>query len=180
MRPISYSLLLGLAAALTAAAGPAAPDFRDEFGQPVEFAAFLGRPVVATMAYAACRRACPATVSTLKQLQKVTVAQGEIIEFVVVGFDPALDDPQAWRDYRASHRIEGVHWHFLTGTPDSTRRFGRRFGFRYWRLDEHVMHEQRVVVLNDRGRFVGSDEKLSLDHLLGMLHGAGKTKERGS
>ncbi len=91
---------------------------------------------------------------------------------MVVGFDPANDDPQAWRDYRANHGIEGAHWHFLTGTPASTRDFGRRFGFRYWQVDEHVMHEQRVIVLDGQGNFVGSDDQVSLPHLLELLHTA--------
>src|SRR5258705_175558 len=156
---------------------PSPPDFRDEWGRPVELDDFRGHPVVVAMAYTTCRRACPATVAALQRLARTIADQGETVAFVIVGFDPEKDDPQAWRDYRANHGIEGDHWHFLAGTEPSTRRFGRQFGFSYWRIDEHVMHEQRVVVLDGRGSFVGSDDRLSQTHLLELVQkaeGAGR------
>jgi protein SCO1/2 len=169
----ALAFVFGIAAAMAASATPSPADFRDEWGRPVDLDALRGHPVVATMAYTTCRRACPVTISTLRQLQQTLEARGETVEFVVIGFDPANDDPQAWRDYRAHHGIEGEHWHFLTGTPASTRNFGQRFGFRYWQVDEHVMHEQRVIVLDGHGALVGSDDRLSLPHLLELLQAAG-------
>src|SRR5258705_1087299 len=128
-------LALGLVGVVIGAAP--APEFRDEWGRPIQLADLRGHPVVATMAYTTCRRACPATVAALQRLERMVAAQGETVEFVIVGYDPQNDDPQAWRDYRANHGIHGDHWHFLAGTEASTRHFSRRFGFPFWRADEH-------------------------------------------
>lgn len=174
-RPLTHATLvllsaLGLGGVVIGAA--TAPEFRDEEGRPVQLTDFRGHPVVATMAYTTCRRACPVTVAALQRLARSVAAKGETVEFVIVGFDPEKDDPQAWHDYRENHGIEGEHWHFLAGTEESTRRFGRQFGFSYWRVDEHVMHEQRVVVLDGQGSFVGSDDRLSEAHLLELVQKA--------
>ena len=169
---LAFVLLTALGFVGVASGADAGAEFRDEWGRAIELDDFRGHPVVATMAYANCRRACPATVAALKQLERMVAAEGRTVEFVIVGYDPQKDDPRAWRDYRANHGIEGDHWQFLTGTEASTRQFSRRFGFPFWRVDEHVMHKQRLVVLDEKGHFVGSDDQLSLTHLLALLQKA--------
>jgi|SRR5882672_9839215 len=172
-RPFAAVVLLSaLGFAGVASSADAAPDFRDEWGRAIQLDDFRGRLIVATMAYTNCRRACPATVATLKQLERMVAASGRTVEFVIVGYDPQNDDPRAWRDYRANHGITGDHWQFLTGTAASTLRFSHRFGFPFWRVDEHVMHMQRLVVLDQKGNFVGSDDQLSLTHVLALLQKA--------
>jgi protein SCO1/2 len=169
---MAFVLLSALGFVGVASGTDADPEFRDEWGRAIQFDEFRGHPVVATMAYATCRRACPATVATLKQLERMVAAEGRTVEFVIVGYDPQNDDPRAWRDYRANHGIKGEHWQFLTGTEASTLRFSRRFGFPFWRVDEHVMHKQRLVVLDEKGHLVGSDDQLSLAHLRALLQKA--------
>jgi protein SCO1 len=125
--------------------------WRDDRGREIRLAELAGRSVVVTMAYASCRRICPGTIAHLKRLQSEMDADGKPAEFVIVGYDPSVDDPQAWREYRESRGLTRENWHFLTGTPASTRQLARSLGFRFWKYDRHVMHDYRIVVLDERG-----------------------------
>lgn len=125
--------------------------WRDDQGRDTTLAEFRGRRVYFTMAYASCRRVCPATIAHLKQLQREIEARGQSAEFVVVGYDPAVDDPQAWHQYRRSRGLLRDNWHFLTGTISSTEQLAHRLGFRFWKYDRHVMHDNRIVVVDEYG-----------------------------
>jgi cytochrome oxidase Cu insertion factor (SCO1/SenC/PrrC family) len=125
--------------------------WRDDRGREIRLAGLAGRSVVVTMAYASCRRVCPGTIAHLQRLQSEMDADGKPAEFVIVGYDPSVDDPQAWRRYRESRGLTRENWHFLTGTPASTEQLARRLGFRFWKYDRHVLHDYRIVVLDEHG-----------------------------
>ena len=126
-------------------------EWHDDRGNATRLGEFQGRRVVFTMAYASCRRICPATIAHLKRLQSELDARGESAEFVIVGYDAAIDDPQTWHEYRESRGLTRDNWHFLIGTPESTAQFARRLGFGFWKYDRHVMHDYRIVVIGAGG-----------------------------
>jgi cytochrome oxidase Cu insertion factor (SCO1/SenC/PrrC family) len=125
--------------------------WRDDQGKDTSLAEFRGRPVYFTMAYATCRRVCPMTMERLQQFQKEIDAKGEHAEFVIVGYDPTLDDPPAWRQYRRSRELLRDNWHFLSGSVAGTEQLAHQLGFQFWKYDRHVMHDYRIVVLDERG-----------------------------
>jgi cytochrome oxidase Cu insertion factor (SCO1/SenC/PrrC family) len=125
--------------------------WRDDQGRDTSIADFRGRWVVLTMAYTSCRLICPTTMARLQQLQRDLDSRGQFAEFVVIGYVPASDDPQAWRQYRRSRGLLRSNWHFLTGTPANTATLAGLLGFQYWKYDEHVMHEPRFVIVDERG-----------------------------
>jgi cytochrome oxidase Cu insertion factor (SCO1/SenC/PrrC family) len=92
------------------------------------------------------------TMAHLQQLQSEIDAGGQSAEFVVIGYDPAVDDPQAWQQYRRSRGLSRDNWHFLTGTRTSTEQLAHRLGFSFWKYDRHVMHEYRIVVVDEHGK----------------------------
>jgi len=153
------SLLIGLP--LLCAGGPsrAAPasafdltlPFVDEHGASRTLAEWRGRTVVMAMAYGACRSVCSSTLRTLEELQAAADRRGVAIEVVVASIDPAEDTPQAWADYRKSHRLTHVRWTFLCGSAQATRALARFLGVRFWTYDEHVMHDFKVVRLDAGG-----------------------------
>ncbi len=126
-------------------------NWRDDLGRDTTLADFRGRRVYLTMAYATCRSICPMTMAHLKKLQAELDARGEAAEFVVVGYDPTLDDPPAWRQYRSSRGLLRENWHFLTGTVATTGELARSLGFGFWKYDRHVMHGYRIVMLDEHG-----------------------------
>lgn len=150
------ALLLATAGTLAAAGlGPRLVDlpqqWTDDRGVLVALDKLHGRRVVLTMAYANCHKICPATIRHLQRLERALSARGDSAEFVVIGYDPANESPADWRRYRERTGLSGAHWHFLSGSRDDTARVARQLGFSFWKYDDHVMHDARVVVFNDEG-----------------------------
>lgn len=123
----------------------------DDQGRETRLDEFHGRRVFFAMAYASCRRVCPMTIARLKQLQHEVDASGQSAEFVIVGYDPTVDDPETWHQYRRSRGLLRDNWHFLTGTVTSTAQLTRQLGFPFWKYDRHVMHSYRIVVVDEHG-----------------------------
>lgn len=150
-----FCLAWGLAATSAAAGLPR--DWRDDLGRPLDLQSLQGAPLVLTMAYATCHRVCPATLHRLEALQRELDARGARATFVVLGYDPAHDDPATWHHYRREHGLTRANWVFLTA-PDAAqvRRTADALGFEYWQYDEHVMHDERVVAFAPGGRLLAS------------------------
>ncbi|MBS0374927.1 MAG: SCO family protein [Proteobacteria bacterium] len=162
LRRLACAALAAVVLATTGAAAAALPGvagladlpqrWRDDDGRELVLAALAGERVILTMAYATCHRVCPLTIDALARMQRRLDERGEHAQIVVVGYDPANDDPAAWRQYRRSRHLDRPNWHFLTGDEASTNALAHALGFDYWRYDEHVMHELRALVFDPRGR----------------------------
>lgn len=145
----------GAAASVPAALIESLPrEWRDDLGARFDLYALRGEPLVITMAYATCHRICPMTLRQLSDLQQQLDARGVTAQFVIVGYDPAADDPAAWHQYRTRRGLNRANWHFLVGSPESVGQFARVLGFQFWKYDEHIMHENRIVYLDERGRVI--------------------------
>jgi protein SCO1/2 len=167
----SLTLLAALAAVANAAAQPdLAPvrlgdlpaSWRDDLGRPFDLRSMQGRAVVLTMAYATCHRVCPVTIHGLEQLQQDLDQRGLRAEFVVVGYDPEADDPAAWHQYRRTRHLTRDNWHFLVGTPADVQHIARQLGFEFWKMDEHVIHDSRVVRFDEHGALIATDAAAGL------------------
>lgn len=128
--------------------------WRDDLGQTFDLHSLQGRTVVLTMAYATCHRVCPVTIRDLQQLQQDFDRRGLEAEFIVVGYDPDADDPAAWHQYRRSRHLTRDNWHFLVGTRADVQRIARQLGFEFWKMDEHVIHDSRIVRFDERGALI--------------------------
>jgi protein SCO1 len=123
----------------------------DDTGKSVALADWQGRPVILTMAYSSCRRTCSTTMLRLQEIQRVLDVRGKNAEFIVVSYDAEGDGPRAWMQYRQTRNLNRDNWHFLTGNKADTRRFAHLLGFDYWFMESHVVHEFKIVVLDDKG-----------------------------
>ena len=158
----SFSLIALLVWLFAGAALQAAPQqpgvleslprvWRDDAGAWFDLHALCNQPVVLTMAYASCHRICPMTMQRLQRLQESFDARAVAAEFVIVGYDPETDDTAAWHRYRRNRHLMRANWHFLVGSPQQVGRFARVLGFDFWKADDHVMHDSRIVYLDPRG-----------------------------
>jgi len=125
--------------------------WRDDNALDFPFSTLHGHRVVLTMAYASCHRICPMTIDELKHMQNVADARHEVLDFVIVSYDPKNDNPAVWHRYRQSRRLNRSNWHFLCGSREVTEQLARELGFPFWTFDEHVMHESRVVLFDSQG-----------------------------
>jgi cytochrome oxidase Cu insertion factor (SCO1/SenC/PrrC family) len=136
--------------------------WRDDLGRAFDLHAMQGRAVVLTMAYATCHRVCPVTIRDLQQLQQDFDRRGLRAEFIVVGYDPDADDPAAWHQYRRTRHLTRENWHFLVGTPADVQRIARQLGFEFWKMDEHVIHDSRIVRFDEHGTLIATDAAAGL------------------
>lgn len=163
------ALLALLAAVATVAAAAGRPDpppvrlgdlpatWRDDLGRAFDMRSVQGQAVVLTMAYATCHRVCPATIHDLQQLQEDLDRRGLRAAFIVVGYDPDTDDPAAWHQYRRTRHLTRDNWHFLVGTRADVERIARQLGFEFWKMDEHVIHDSRIVRFDEHGTLIATD-----------------------
>ena len=148
------------AAPLGLAALPAA--WVDDHGQPFSLRTLQGHAVVLTMAYATCHRVCPLTMKRLQQLQHDYDRYGASAVFVVIGYDPENDDAIAWRQYREQRHLMRTNWHFLIGTPATVEQTAHLLGFGFWKMDQHVIHDSRILLFDEQGALVRVDEASEL------------------
>lgn len=165
-------LLLTLPGAWPAVAGVSATRLAqlpgawlDDSGQRFDLHSLEGHAVVLTMAYATCHRVCPMTVKRLQQVQREYDRRGTRAEFVVIGYDPDSDDPAAWRQYRESRHLTRSNWHFLIGAREAVEQTARQLGFEFWRYDQHVVHDSRILYFDERGTLVATGETTELESI---------------
>jgi cytochrome oxidase Cu insertion factor (SCO1/SenC/PrrC family) len=134
------------------------PAWRDDQGQPFDLRTLQGHAVVLTMAYATCHRVCPITMRRLQQMQRDFDRRGTSAEFLVIGYDPDSDDAAAWHQYRETRHLTRSNWHFLIGTRAAVEQTARQLGFEFWKYEEHVMHDTRVLYFDEHGTLVETRE----------------------
>ena len=172
-RHAGRALLALLAAVATLAAAAGHPDlppvrlsdlpasWHDDLGRAFDLRSVQGQ-VVLTMAYATCHRVCPVTIRSLQQLQQDFDRRGLRAEFIVVGYDPDTDDAAAWHQYRRTRHLTRDNWHFLVGTRADVERIARQLGFEFWKMDDHVIHDLRIVRFDEHGTLVATDTAAGL------------------
>ena len=128
----------------------------DDRAQAFALASLNGHDTVLTMAYGACRRICSTSLRVMQQAQALADQRHAELNFVVVSLDPKEDRPGDWAAFRAEHGLQRANWTFLTGDDASTRALAARLGVRYWRYDNHTMHDYKIVRLDARGHVTHS------------------------
>jgi protein SCO1 len=125
--------------------------FTDDQARTVQLSEWRGKPMILTMEYSNCRFMCTTTFSKLKAIQTAADQQKLQIDFMIVSLDPKNDTPQAWQQYRISREVDRSNWHMLTGSEATTREFAALVGIKYWTMDEHILHDFKIVRLNAKG-----------------------------
>ncbi len=149
---------------------PADAAFRDEAGNVVHLADYLGkRPVVLTLVYYECPMLCTLTLNGLTSALKVVdLLPGSDYEVVAVSINPAERPALAAAKKallldRLGRPEASGSWHLLTGDEAEIRRLAAAVGFRYV-YDEQTKqfaHAAGAIVLTPDGTiskyFYGSD-----------------------
>lgn len=128
--------------------------FTDDRGRQVTLQEWLGRPAILTMEYANCRFLCSITLQRLKDVQAAADKANRPFDFIVISIDPKNDTPEAWTRYRRLRELDRANWRFLTASVKATPGLARQLGVRYWLYDEHIMHDFRLLRLNEAGEIV--------------------------
>jgi protein SCO1 len=135
----------------------------DEQGEPVRLSRWRGEPLVLTLAFTSCRETCPRTIHMLRDLHARFRREGREAAFVVVTLDPRNDTPERLRRFKQTEGLPAA-WHFLVGSPSSTRALGDLLGIHVVDLESHLMHDAGVVLFDADGRATRSFTGWNLDH----------------
>ena len=125
--------------------------FLDDSGATVHLSDWRGKPMILTMEHSTCRFSCAISISKLKAIQAVADQKKIDIDFMIISIDPRNDTPETWRQFRKSRDEERSNWHLLTGDEATTNRVASILGIKYWYMDEHVLHDFKILRLNAKG-----------------------------
>ena len=130
-----------------------ASSWAEDNGETVQLSKWQGQPLIIAMAYTECTRVCNATLHKLEEAQALADQQKIAVQFIIVSFDPSIDNPASWSYYRKQHHLlERSNWHFLTGTTSATKKLANALGIQFWLDEDHVMHDLRILFINPDGR----------------------------
>jgi protein SCO1/2 len=128
--------------------------FIDDRGRQTVLQQWKGRPAIVTMEYANCRFICSITLQRLKDVQAAADRARRQFDFIILSIDPKNDTPEAWTRYRKTRELDRANWYFLTASVQDTPELARQLGVRYWLYDEHIMHDFRLLRLDEAGEIV--------------------------
>jgi cytochrome oxidase Cu insertion factor (SCO1/SenC/PrrC family) len=125
--------------------------FVNDRGETVHMSDWRGKPLILTMEHSTCRFSCSISISKLKTIQALADQKNIKIDFMIISIDPRNDTPETWRQFRKSRDEERSNWHLLTGNEATTNQVANMLGIKYWYMDEHVLHDFKILRLNANG-----------------------------
>lgn len=138
-----------------AAVGRELPDmtFTGSNGNTVRLSEFRGRPLLISMVFTSCHHVCPATTRHLDNaVRKARATFGQdSFNVVTLGFDTAVDTPEAMRHFARQQGVSDPNWAFLSGPADSVRALTESTGFIYFPSPRGFDHLNQVTVVDADG-----------------------------
>lgn len=127
---------------------------RDAKGGTVRMSELLGRPVVLSLVYTSCVQACPIVTQTLLRAAEKGVQALGIDSFTVVtiGFDAAVDSPEALSEFARKQGAELSNWRFLAADAETAARITEETGFTFYRSSRGFDHITQTTLLDKEGK----------------------------
>jgi protein SCO1/2 len=152
-----------LLAALAAGASPlavirTAPAFelRTQDDRPLRLSDLRGKVLLVSFIFTTCNGSCPATTARMaaaaREMERAGLFKGDRARLLSITLDPKRDTPAALRRYRQLYDIEGDHWSFLTGPPETVDRVNRAWGM--WvrpAANAQLDHPSRIFLVDKKG-----------------------------
>jgi protein SCO1/2 len=152
-QPFDYDVAL---ATSQAALGSQVGDysFVDTDGKILTLGQLRGKPLVLSMVYTSCYQICPMTTRHLSKIvAKARDALGdESFTVAVVGFDSAVDTPDAMRYFAAKQGISDQGWKLLSTDPQTIMALSQDLGFLFYPSSNGFDHLIQATVIDAEGR----------------------------
>lgn len=137
------------------AVGSSLQDFRfyDSQGHPVSLSKYRGRPLLISMIFTSCHHVCPAITRHLASAVEAAreVLEDDSFQVITVGFDTAVDTPDAMRVFAARQNIEDPNWDFLSASAETVSGLVENIGFVYFPSPRGFDHINQVTVVDREG-----------------------------
>lgn len=164
-----------------AALGNALGDYRlvDSDGRALTLSQFRGKPLVISMVFTSCYQICPMTTRHLSTVvDKARDALGsDSFEVALIGFDAAVDTPDAMRYFGKQQGVAGRGWRLLSTDADTVSELARDLGFLYYPSSNGFDHLIQASIVDADGRVYRQvygqvfDTPLLIDPLLELVLG---------
>ncbi len=126
----------------------------DRFGKTVNLASeYAGRPLVVSMIFTSCHHVCPATTKHLaKSVKSARAALGnDSFDVVTIGFDVAIDTPQAMAAFARRQGIKDKNWRFLSASTETIQKISNDLGFIFFPTPRGFDHINQSSVIDRNG-----------------------------
>ncbi|MCK4834089.1 MAG: SCO family protein [Gammaproteobacteria bacterium] len=153
--------------------------FTNANGEPVSLEDFRGKPLVLSMVYTSCYQICPMTTRHLSRVvEKARDAMGEdSFSVVVIGFDTAVDTPEAMQYFANKQGISDKNWNLLSINEEDLEALVEDLGFLYYPTSSGFDHLIQATVIDADGKVYRQvygqvfDTPLLVDPLLELVLG---------
>jgi protein SCO1/2 len=127
--------------------------FYDSQGRPVNISKYQGRPLLISMIFTSCHHVCPAITRHLATAVEAAreVLEEDSFQVITVGFDTAVDTPDAMRMFAARQNIDDPNWDFLSASADTVSDLVENIGFVYFPSPRGFDHINQVTVVDRDG-----------------------------
>ena len=127
--------------------------FYDSQGRPVSLSKYQGRPLLISMIFTSCHHVCPAITRHLATAVEAAreVLEEDSFQVITVGFDTAVDTPDAMRMFAARQNIDDSNWDFLSAPADTVSDLVENIGFVYFPSPRGFDHINQVTVVDRDG-----------------------------
>lgn len=128
-------------------------EFTDSSGNAVRLSNFRGRPMLISLIFTSCHHVCPAITQHLDQATRSArqALGAESFQVLTVGFDTAVDTPQAMRAFARSQGVEDPNWAFLSGSEVSVEALKANIGFVSFASPRGFDHINQVTLVDQQG-----------------------------
>lgn len=125
----------------------------DSQGRPVNLADYQGRPLLISMIFTSCHHVCPAIT---RHLATAVAAAREALgddsfQVITVGFDTAVDTPEAMRMFAKRQGVDDPNWAFLSSSAETMAALVENIGFVYFPSPRGFDHVNQVTVVDRDG-----------------------------
>jgi protein SCO1/2 len=122
-------------------------------GRTLGFDELRGKPLVLSMIYTSCYHVCPMTTQHLaKVVEKAQSTLGDdAFEVVLIGFDTAVDNPAAMRNFAARQGVDDRGWHLLSADAQTVAALSRDLGFQFFPTSNGFDHLIQASVIDADG-----------------------------
>jgi protein SCO1/2 len=138
-----------------AAIGNKLGDYRlyDQQGQPVNLSDYRGKPLLISMIFTSCHHVCPAITRHLATaVDAAREALGnDSFQVLTIGFDTAVDTPEAMRVFARKQGVDDPYWAFLSGPADVVDALVDNVGFVYFPSPRGFDHINQVTIIDRDG-----------------------------
>ncbi|RDI47850.1 SCO family protein [Falsibacillus pallidus] len=133
--------------------------FTDQNGKKFGLKDLKGKIWVSDFVFTSCTTICPPMTHNMSELQKKVEEEGlDNVEFVSFSVDPAVDSPEALKEYAGKYDGDLSKWHFLTGySQDKIEQFAKdNFSAFVKKPDsgDQVIHGISFYIINKKGEIL--------------------------